>query len=289
MFHPRHNQGPTPGQGHQWLTARSCWQCPQCQQWHSEGCLAHWWWNCTSPHIHVCAPQLLSPQWSYQVLVQWQIQAWHHISCQQRRQDIDLCGQGHTQGGTSDTNNTTYAHLPCQILAHMDAMEPWTPPPPPTNFYHFAMGLWVKFTGPIDSRRLKRHGYITVVEDGLVTVVDKHTFAEVSNKLSSAELANIRPKFDINRAELEVTASQGPSILARDKVHPLVGQWVINTVGPHRTYKGVVQEIGNTSATVELQAFFTSSILPCQSFLLMLLKPMYVHYLLVSMLLIFFL
>ena len=32
-------------------------------------------------------------------------------------------------------------------------------------------------------------------------------FAEVSNKLSSVELANIRSKFDINRAELEVAAS----------------------------------------------------------------------------------
>ena len=111
---------------------------------------------------------------------------------------------------------------------------------PPANYYHFTTGLWVQFTGPIDSRRLKRHRYITKVEDGLVTIVDKHTFAEVSNKLLSAELANIRPKFDIDTAELEVAASQGPSIPTGDRVHPLVGQWVIIMMGPHKGYKGVV-------------------------------------------------
>ena len=102
----------------------------------------------------------------------------------------------------------------------MDAMEPWSPS---TNFYCFTMGLWVKFTGPINSGQLEHCGYITAVEGGLVTIVDKHMFAEVSNKLSSAELANIRPKFNIDRAELEVTASQGPSIPAGDKVYLL---WV---------------------------------------------------------------
>ena len=166
---------------------------------------------------------------------------------------------------------------------------PWSHGPPPSNYYHFTTGLWVKFTGPIDNGRLKRRGYITAVESGLVTVVDEHMFAEVSNKLSSAELANIRPKFDINRAELEVAASQGPSIPAGDKVHPLVGQWVIIMMGPHKGYKGVVQEIGNTSATIELQALFTSSILLRQSFPLHYFKPMYMHYLLVSVLLIIFL
>ena len=119
----------------------------------------------------------------------------------------------------------------------MDAVEPWSPP---ANFYRFTPGLWVHFTGPIDSRRLKRRGYITEVEGGLVTVVDEHTFAEVSNKLSSAEVAYITPKFDIDMAELEVAASQGPSIPARDRVHPLVGRWVIITLGPHKSYKGVV-------------------------------------------------
>ena len=127
------------------------------------------------------------------------------------------------------------------------------------------------------------------MEDGLATVVDEHTFAEVSNKLSSAELANIRPKFDIDRAELEVAASQGPSIPAGDKVHPLVGRWVIVMMGPHKGYKGVVREIGNTSATIELQALFTSSVSLRQPFPLHYFKPMYMHYLLVSVLLIIFL
>ena len=185
-----------------------------------------------------------------------------------------------------NTINTTYTYLPCQILAHMDAVEPWSPP---ANFYHLTPGLWVRFTGPINNRQLKRRGYITEVDGGLITVVDKHTFAEVSNKLSSAELANIRSKFDIDRAELEVAVSQGPSLPAGDRVHPLMGRWVIITLGPHKSYKGVVQEIRNTSTTVELQALFTSSVSPCQVFPLHYFKPMYMHYLLVSVLLIFFL
>ena len=126
------------------------------------------------------------------------------------------------------------------------------------------------------------------MEDGLVTVVDEHTFAEVSNKLSSAVLANNRPKFDIDTAELEVAASQGPSIPAGDRVHPLVGRWVVITTGPHRGYKGVVREIGNTSATVELHALFNSSVSPHQSFPLNYFKPMCVHYVLVSALLTIF-
>ena len=111
---------------------------------------------------------------------------------------------------------------------------------PPTNFYCLTPGLWARFTGPIDSGQLKCHRYITEVDGGLVTIVDEHTFAEVSNKLSSVVLANIRSKFDIDRAKLEVAASQGPSLPAGDWVHPLVGQWVIITLGPHKSYKGVI-------------------------------------------------
>ena len=197
----------------------------------------------------------------------------------------DLCGKGHTDGGTYNTINTTYTYLPCQILAHTDTMEPWSPT---TNYYRFTMGLWVKFTGPINSGWLKCCRYITVVEDGLATIVDEHTFAEVSNKLSSAVLANIRTRFNINTAKLEVTASQGPSIPAGDPVHPLMGRWVIITTGPHRSYKGVVREIGNTSATVELHALFNSSVSLCQSFPLNYFKLMCMHYVLFSTLLIMF-
>ena len=127
-----------------------------------------------------------------------------------------------------------------------------------------------------------------MVEDGLATIVDEHTFAEVSNKLSSAVLANIRTRFNINTAKLEVTASQGPSIPAGDPVHPLMGRWVIITTGPHRSYKGVVREIGNTSATVELHALFNSSVSLCQSFPLNYFKLMCMHYVLFSTLLIMF-
>ena len=106
------------------------------------------------------------------------------------------------------------------------------------------------------------------MDGGLITIVDEHMFAKVSNKLSSVVLANIRSKFDIDREELEVTASQGPSLPAGNRVHPLVGQWVIITSGPHKSYKGVVQEIRNTSATIELQVLFTSSISLHQSFII---------------------
>ena len=73
----------------------------------------------------------------------------------------------------------------------MHTVEPWSPP---TNFYHLTPGLWVRFTGPIDNGQLKHRGYIMEVDGGLVTIVDEHTFVEVSNKLSSAVLANIRSK-----------------------------------------------------------------------------------------------
>ena len=76
-----------------------------------------------------------------------------------------------------------------QILAYMDDLEPWSPS---TNYYQFKPGLWVNFSGPIDSKQLKRRGCITSVEDGHVVVVDERTFGEVSNKISSADLAYIR-------------------------------------------------------------------------------------------------
>ena len=76
-----------------------------------------------------------------------------------------------------------------QILAYMDNLEPWSPS---TNYYQFKPGLWVNFSGPIDSKQLKRRGCITSVEDGHVVVVDERTFGEVSNKISSADLAYIR-------------------------------------------------------------------------------------------------
>ena len=183
-------------------TARSHQPCHQCWWWHSSVQLAHQWWNSFSPHISVCALQSLSPWWSHQVLVQWQTQVWHSVCSTTKGQDTDLCGKGHTHGGMYDTTNTTYSQLHFQILTQMDTMEPWSPP---ANFYHFTPGLWVNFTGLIHPRQLKCHRYITNMEDGLVTIVDKHTFVKVSNKLSSAELANIRPEFNINTAKLEVT------------------------------------------------------------------------------------
>ena len=76
------------------------------------------------------------------------------------------------------TNNT-----PLQYTAHMDAVEPYTPP---ANLYRFTPGLWVHFVGPSDSERPKRRGYITAVEDVHAVVIDERTFTEVSDHLYSA-------------------------------------------------------------------------------------------------------
>ena len=76
-----------------------------------------------------------------------------------------------------------------QILAYMDDLELWSPS---TNYYQFKPGLWFNFSGPIDSKQLKRCRCITSVEDGHVIMVDERTFGEVSNKISSADLAYIR-------------------------------------------------------------------------------------------------
>ena len=119
----------------------------------------------------------------------------------------------------------------------MDTMQPC---PTPANFYRFTPGLWVNFSGPINSKKLKCRGYIILVEDGHVVVVDEHTFGEVSNKISSAGLAYIRLQFEIDTQELEVAASQGPSLPAADLVHPWLGKRVIVVQGPCRGYHSIV-------------------------------------------------
>jgi hypothetical protein len=63
----------------------------------------------------------------------------------------------------------------------MDAIEPYSPP---CNYFRFTPGLWVHFSGPRDSDRPKRRGYITAVEEDHALVTDELTFTEVSNKLS---------------------------------------------------------------------------------------------------------
>jgi hypothetical protein len=77
-------------------------------------------------------------------------------------------------------------NIPLQYLAHMDAIEPYSPP---CNYFRFTPGLWVHFSGPRDSDRPKCRGYITAVEEDHALVTDELMFTEVSNKLSSqAEL-----------------------------------------------------------------------------------------------------
>jgi hypothetical protein len=77
-------------------------------------------------------------------------------------------------------------NIPLQYLAHMDAIEPYSPP---CNYFRFTPGLWVHFSGLRDSDRPKCHSYITAVEEDHALVTDELMFMEVSNKLSSqAEL-----------------------------------------------------------------------------------------------------
>ena len=153
-------------------------------------------------------------------------------------------------------------------------MEPCTPT---NNFYRFTPGLWVDFSGPTDSDRPKCRGYITGVEDGRAAVIDECTFGEVNNKLCSADLAYSRLQFKIDTQELEVVASQGPSLPAADLVHPWLGKRVVVVQGPRRGYHGVVRDVGNTSITVELDALFAGTVSPHQQFAWHHLRPAYVY------------
>lgn len=91
-------------------------------------------------------------------------------------------------------------NISLQDISHMDAIEPYSLP---ANFYQFTPGVWVHFSGPRDSERPKRRGYITSVEDGHVLVIDERTFTEVSNKISSADLAYIRRSSRSTRGSLK--------------------------------------------------------------------------------------
>lgn len=156
----------------------------------------------------------------------------------------------------------------------MDVVEPCSPK---DNFYRFRPGLWVDFSGPTDSDRSKRRGYITGVEDGRAAVIDEHTFGEVSYNISSADLAYIRLQFKIDTRELDVAASQGPSLPAADLVHPWLGKRVVVVQGPRRGYHGIVRDVGNTSITVELDALFAGTVSPRQQFAWHHLRPAYVY------------
>ena len=67
-----------------------------------------------------------------------------------------------------------------QYLAHMDAIEPYTPA---LNFFRITPGLWVHFSGPTDTDRPRRRGYITAVEDAHAVVIDERTFTEVYEEM----------------------------------------------------------------------------------------------------------
>ncbi|KAF8267702.1 hypothetical protein EI94DRAFT_1801345 [Lactarius quietus] len=96
----------------------------------------------------------------------------------------------------------------------------------------------------------ERRGCITAVEDTHALVIDERTFTE----------------FKIDMSDLEVATSQAASLPAHDLVHPLLGRRVVVTQGSHRGYDGVIKDVGNTSVTVKLNALFTGSTSPLQSF-----------------------
>ncbi|KAN0128229.1 hypothetical protein V8E53_013995 [Lactarius tabidus] len=134
-----------------------------------------------------------------------------------------------------------------EYVAHMDAIEPYSPP---RNYFRFTPGLWVHFSGPRDSDRPKRRGYITAVEEDHALVTDELTFTE----------------FKIDTRDLEVSATQAASLPAGDLVHPLLGRRVVITQGERKGYGGVVRDVGNTSITVEVNALFAGAVSPCQPY-----------------------
>jgi uncharacterized membrane protein SirB2 len=76
--------------------------------------------------------------------------------------------------------------------------------------------------------------------------------------------------------ELEVSATQAPSLPAGNLVHPLLGRRVVITHGECRGYNGIVQDVRNTSITVEVHTLFAGAISPYQSYPWHHIKLMYV-------------
>jgi hypothetical protein len=77
--------------------------------------------------------------------------------------------------------------------------------------------------------------------------------------------------------ELEVSATQAHSLPVADLDHPLLGKMVVVKYRPQKGYRGYIRAAGNTTVTVELNALYTSSVLPLQEFAWEHIRLMYVH------------
>ena len=77
---------------------------------------------------------------------------------------------------------------------------------------------------------------------------------------------DIHAQFKINMWELELCSLQGPSPLACDAVHPLLGQRILVTKGHHKGYAGHIRDVGCMEVTVEFNALMAGTHTPFQQF-----------------------
>ena len=143
-------------------------------------------------------------------------------------------------------------------------MGPYTPL---RSFYRFTQGTWVHFSVPSDFERPKHRGYIIAVDDAQALIIDEHTVRLQRYVLNYFYTDFTHSaQFNIDTHELKVSESQAPSLPTNDLVHPLIGKQVVVTHGQQMGYHGCIQEVGNATLTVELQALFTSPVSPRQNF-----------------------
>ncbi|KAF8272662.1 hypothetical protein EI94DRAFT_1697344 [Lactarius quietus] len=92
-------------------------------------------------------------------------------------EDLDTQGPStHCTGGAlmSKGNALYYGKVD-----HRHCCVPQEQCSPAPNFYQFKLGLWVKFSGPNNSKQPKRCSCIMAVEDTHALVIDKRMFMEV--------------------------------------------------------------------------------------------------------------
>ena len=134
----------------------------------------------------------------------------------------------------------------------MDAVEPFEPP---HLYYRFKEGVWVSFRQSTDRESLTRRGHVKAVTDTHATVIDEHTFTEVSDPIYSQAKSKLHAlQFNIDTRELEICEVQGPSLPKSDPIHPLVDKQVIVKRGPLKGLYGRIKDVGSEVLTVELEA-----------------------------------
>ena len=133
-----------------------------------------------------------------------------------------------------------------------DAVEPFEPP---RLYYRFKEGDWVSFRQSSDRGSHTRRGHVKAVTDTHATVIDEHTFTEVSESLYSEAKSKLhRLQFNIDTRDLEICEVQGPSLPKSDPIHPLVDKQVVVKRGPLKGLYGRIKDVGSEVLTVELEA-----------------------------------